>query len=98
MQSIQDTAPLPYVPWNEAQESRKQADELLHALLPKIAADEIRSTGRMIPRAINSLNSSGQIQSRVCCVTSISMEWAVPNISSPTPLAWETRCPLWVKS
>jgi adenylate cyclase len=33
-----------------AQESRKQADELLHALLPKIAADEIRSIGSVIPR------------------------------------------------
>ena len=34
----------------EAQELRKQADELLHALLPKIAADEIRSSGSVIPR------------------------------------------------
>ena len=34
----------------EAQESRKQADQLLHALLPKIAADEIRSSGSVIPR------------------------------------------------
>ena len=34
----------------EAQESRKQADLLLHALLPKIAADEIRSIGTVIPR------------------------------------------------
>ena len=34
----------------EAQEARKQADELLHALLPKIVADEIRSIGSVIPR------------------------------------------------
>ena len=34
----------------EAQESRKQADLLLHALLPKKAADEIRSIGTVIPR------------------------------------------------
>ena len=34
----------------EAQESRKQADQLLHALLPKKAADEIRSIGTVIPR------------------------------------------------
>jgi adenylate cyclase len=34
----------------EAQESRKQADQLLHALLPKKAADEIRSVGTVIPR------------------------------------------------
>jgi class 3 adenylate cyclase len=34
----------------EAQESREQADLLLHALLPKIAADEIRSIGTVIPR------------------------------------------------
>jgi adenylate cyclase len=35
---------------NEAQEARKQADQLLHALLPKKAADEIRSIGTVIPR------------------------------------------------
>ena len=34
----------------EAQESRKQADQLLHALLPKKAADEIRAIGTVIPR------------------------------------------------
>jgi adenylate cyclase len=34
----------------EAQESRKHADQLLHALLPKNAADEIRSIGTVIPR------------------------------------------------
>jgi adenylate cyclase len=34
----------------EAQESRRQADLLLHALLPKKAADEIRSIGTVIPR------------------------------------------------
>jgi class 3 adenylate cyclase len=34
----------------EAQEARKQADLLLHALLPKKAADEIRSIGTVIPR------------------------------------------------
>ena len=34
----------------EAQEARQQADQLLHALLPKIAADEIRSIGTVIPR------------------------------------------------
>jgi adenylate cyclase len=34
----------------EAQEARKQADQLLHALLPKKAADEIRSIGTVIPR------------------------------------------------
>jgi class 3 adenylate cyclase len=34
----------------EAQDARKKADELLHVLLPKIAADEIRSTGSVIPR------------------------------------------------
>ncbi len=35
---------------SEAQIARKQADELLHALLPKKAADEIRSIGTVIPR------------------------------------------------
>ena len=34
----------------EAQEARKQADQLLHALLPKKAADEIRAIGTVIPR------------------------------------------------
>ena len=34
----------------EAQDARLQADQLLHALLPKIAADEIRSIGTVIPR------------------------------------------------
>ena len=34
----------------EAREARNQADELLHALLPKKAADEIRSIGTVIPR------------------------------------------------
>ena len=34
----------------EAKEARNQADQLLHALLPKMAADEIRSIGTVIPR------------------------------------------------
>jgi len=34
----------------QAREARNQADELLHALLPKKAADEIRSIGTVIPR------------------------------------------------
>jgi adenylate cyclase len=34
----------------EAQDARTQADQLLHALLPKKAADEIRSIGTVIPR------------------------------------------------
>jgi len=34
----------------EAQDARAQADQLLHALLPKKAADEIRSIGTVIPR------------------------------------------------
>ena len=34
----------------EAKDARKQADQLLHALLPKKAADEIRSIGTVIPR------------------------------------------------
>jgi len=34
----------------EAREARKQADQLLHALLPRKAADEIRSIGTVIPR------------------------------------------------
>ena len=34
----------------EAQDAREQADQLLHALLPKKAADEIRSYGTVIPR------------------------------------------------
>jgi adenylate cyclase len=34
----------------EAQEARKQADQLLHALLPIKVADEIRSIGSVIPR------------------------------------------------
>jgi adenylate cyclase len=34
----------------DANDARKQADQLLHALLPKKAADEIRSIGTMIPR------------------------------------------------
>jgi len=35
---------------SEAQEARAQADQLLHALLPKEAADEIRNFGTVIPR------------------------------------------------
>jgi class 3 adenylate cyclase len=35
---------------SQAQEARDQADELLHVLLPKKAADEIRSIGTVIPR------------------------------------------------
>ena len=35
---------------SEAQDARNQADQLLHALLPKKAADEIRSIGTVIPR------------------------------------------------
>ncbi len=34
----------------QAHEARNQADELLHALLPKAAADEIRTIGTVIPR------------------------------------------------
>ena len=34
----------------QAHEARNQADGLLHALLPKAAADEIRSIGTVIPR------------------------------------------------
>ena len=34
----------------EAKEARNQADQLLHALLPKKVADEIRSIGSVIPR------------------------------------------------
>jgi adenylate cyclase len=34
----------------EAKEARNQADQLLHALLPKMAADEIRAIGTVIPR------------------------------------------------
>src|SRR5262249_38382626 len=34
----------------EAKEARSQADQLLHALLPEKAADEIRSIGTVIPR------------------------------------------------
>jgi adenylate cyclase len=34
----------------EAQDARKQADLLLHVLLPKVAADEIKSIGTVIPR------------------------------------------------
>jgi adenylate cyclase len=34
----------------QAQEARKQADQLLHALLPIKVADEIRSIGSVIPR------------------------------------------------
>ena len=34
----------------QAREAQSQADELLHALLPKKAADEIRSIGTVIPR------------------------------------------------
>ncbi|HUW73379.1 MAG TPA: adenylate/guanylate cyclase domain-containing protein [Methyloceanibacter sp.] len=35
---------------SEAKDARAQADQLLHALLPKKAADEIRSYGTVIPR------------------------------------------------
>ena len=35
---------------SEAQAAREQADQLLHALLPKKAADEIRNFGTVIPR------------------------------------------------
>lgn len=34
----------------EAKDAREQADQLLHALLPKKAADEIRSFGTVIPK------------------------------------------------
>src|SRR5262249_42651648 len=34
----------------EAKEARHQADQLLHALLPKKIADEIKSIGSVIPR------------------------------------------------
>lgn len=34
----------------QARQARNQADELLHALLPKAAADEIRRIGTVIPR------------------------------------------------
>lgn len=35
---------------SEAQDARAQADQLLHALLPKKAADEIKNYGTVIPR------------------------------------------------
>jgi adenylate cyclase len=35
---------------NEAQEAQAEADQLLHVLLPKKAADEIRNLGTVIPR------------------------------------------------
>lgn len=35
---------------SQAHEARRQADELLHALLPRKAADEIRNFGTVIPR------------------------------------------------
>ncbi|MGD8766531.1 MAG: response regulator, partial [Methyloceanibacter sp.] len=35
---------------SEAREARNQADELLHALLPRKAAEEIRSYGTVIPK------------------------------------------------
>jgi class 3 adenylate cyclase len=35
---------------HQAHEARNQADELLHALLPRAAADEIRTIGTVIPR------------------------------------------------
>ena len=35
---------------HEAQDARMQADQLLHALLPKAAADEIQSIGTVVPR------------------------------------------------
>jgi adenylate cyclase len=35
---------------SEAREARNRADELLHALLPRAAADEIRTIGTVIPR------------------------------------------------
>jgi len=34
----------------QAREAQKQADELLHCLLPKAAAEEIRDIGTVIPR------------------------------------------------
>jgi adenylate cyclase len=37
----------------QARESQKQADELLHCLLPEAAADEIRRIGTVIPRRYN---------------------------------------------
>jgi adenylate cyclase len=39
----------------QAREARNQADELLHALLPKKAADEIRAIGTVIPRRHDSV-------------------------------------------
>jgi adenylate cyclase len=40
----------------EAHAARNQADELLHALLPKKAADEIRAIGTVIPRRCDVTN------------------------------------------
>jgi adenylate cyclase len=37
----------------QARESQKQADELLHCLLPQAAAEEIRNIGTVIPRRYN---------------------------------------------
>ena len=37
----------------QARESQKQADELLHCLLPEAAAEEIRNIGTVIPRRYN---------------------------------------------
>lgn len=37
----------------QAQESQRQADELLHCLLPEAAAEEIRNIGTVIPRRYN---------------------------------------------
>ena len=39
----------------EAKEARNQADQLLHVLLPKKVADEIRSIGSVIPRRYESV-------------------------------------------
>jgi hypothetical protein len=38
-----------------ARESQKQADELLHCLLPEAAAEEIRNIGTVIPRRYNNV-------------------------------------------
>lgn len=40
---------------DEAQAAQAQADQLLHALLPRKAADEIRSFGTVIPRCYDNV-------------------------------------------
>src|SRR5262249_44201965 len=67
----------------EAKEARNQADQLLHALLPKKAADEIRSIGTVIPRRYEN------VAGRFCDVTKFPPSFGKDRPGGRVaPLAW----------